>query len=179
MKYLEAIWPAKHSQIYPTLTKMEQKEFLSYELVEQTGKPDKKIFSITEKGKEALEKWITISPSDNVNRDEFLIKVYSIWLSDEGNSTKLIRDRMSNLEETMIDISKKMEVLEHNEELDIMSKNFGRYILYNRKLRLAKEEKTWCQWVLEVIKNNSFNISILYVGIVKYSSMIGSLVFRI
>lgn len=65
-QYLEAVWPAKHSQIYPLLTKMEQ--------IEQTGKPDKRIFPITEKRKETLETWLAKSPSDPINRDKFLIR---------------------------------------------------------------------------------------------------------
>ncbi|OMI10545.1 hypothetical protein BVL54_15285 [Bacillus paralicheniformis] len=42
VQYLEVVWPAKHSQIYPLLNKMEQEKFLEYEHVEQIGKPDKK-----------------------------------------------------------------------------------------------------------------------------------------
>jgi DNA-binding PadR family transcriptional regulator len=160
-QYLEAIWPAKHSQIYPTLTKLEKKGLITHEYVEQTGKPNKKIFSITESGKKVLEKWNTESPADPVNRDEFLIKVYSIWLSEEENSIKLIRDRMSSLEETMANLSKKIAEIEQNKELDTTSKNFGRYILFNRKLRLAKEEESWCQWVLELIKSKSFQIPMI------------------
>ena len=178
-QYLEAIWPAKHSQIYPMLTKMEQKEFLVYKHVEQTGRPNKKVFSITEKGKAALEKWNTESPSDTINRDEFLIKVYSIWLSDEENSIKLIRDRMSRLEETMVDISNKIVEMEQKNEPDSMSKNFGRYILFNRKFRLAEEEKTWCQWVLDLIMNRNLNIPMLCMGIGKFSNIIENIVIRI
>ena len=65
VQYLDAVWPAKHSQIYPRLTKMEQNGLLIFEEVVQTGKPDKKIFSITEKGRETLEKWVEESPSDS------------------------------------------------------------------------------------------------------------------
>jgi DNA-binding PadR family transcriptional regulator len=151
-QYLEVIWPAKHSQIYPTLSKMEQKEFLTHECVEQIGKPNKKIFSITEKGEEALKNWLTRSPADPVNRDEFLIKVYSIWLLEGKNSIKLIRERMSRLEETMVNLSNKIADMEQKKESDTISKNFGRYILYNRKFSLVKEEKTWCKWVIEVIE---------------------------
>ena len=99
VQYLDAVWPAKHSQIYPRLTKMEQNGLLVFEEVVQTGKPDKKIFSITEKGRETLEKWVTESPSDPIMRDEFLIKINSIWLSDEESAKKLIQDRISNLEQ--------------------------------------------------------------------------------
>ena len=159
--YLEAVWPAQHSQIYPMLTKMEQKELLVYEHVEQTGKPNKKIFSITDKGKELLKQWTAISPADPINRDEFLIKIYSIWLSNEKNAMKLVQDRISSLEEKMVTLSKNIEKVEQKKELDSMSRNFGRYVLYNRKYRLAKEEKAWCQWVIDLIKKTKLNIPIL------------------
>ncbi|MCQ6282464.1 PadR family transcriptional regulator [Bacillus sp. EB600] len=163
-KYLEVIWPAKHSQIYPLLAKMEQQKLLDYEHVEQSGKPNKKIFSITEKGKEVLEKWIAQSPSDSISRDEFLIKIYSIRLAEKENSIKLIHERISMLEETMNRLSKKIEKIEKNKVPDPMSKNFGRYILFNRRIRLAKEEKTWCQWVLDLIKNKHLSIPILCIS---------------
>jgi PadR family transcriptional regulator AphA len=177
--YLKEIWPVKHSQIYPTLTKMEQKELLTHERVEQTGKPDKKIFSITEKGKETLETWITKSPSLITNRDDFLIKVYSIWLLEEEATQQLIGDRISSLDETIVHFSKKIAELEGKKEIEPMSKNFGRYILYNRKFRLAKEEKTWCQWVLDQIKSKSFKVPMLCVSAGKFSNIIEKMVWGI
>ena len=159
--YLEAVWPAQHSQIYPMLTKMEQKELLVYELIEQIGKPNKKVFSITDKGKEILKQWTATSPSESIIRDEFLIKMYSIWLSNEENAINLVEDRISDLQEKMGSLSKKIEKIEQEKELDSMSRNFGRYVLYNRKYRLAEEEKSWCQWVLDLIKKTKLNIPLL------------------
>jgi PadR family transcriptional regulator AphA len=161
------------------LTKMEQKEFIVHEHVKQMGKPDKKIFSITEKGKAALEKWNAESPSDTVNKDEFLIKVYSMWLSDKESSIKLIQDRISRLKETMANLSNKLVEMEQKSKLDPMSKHFGRYILFNRKIRLVEEEKTWCQWVLDLIKNKSLKISMLCFSAGKFSSVIEKLVVTI
>lgn len=175
-QYLDAVWPAKHSQIYPLLTKMEKNELLVYEHVEQIGKPDKKIYSITEKGKKTLEKWIAKSPADSINRDEFLIKIYSIWLLNEEDSIELVRDRISSMEETITDLSGKIAEIEKNKDLDTASKHFGRYILFNRKFRLVKEEKAWCQWVLDLIKNKSLTIPMLCVGAGKFSAFIEKLI---
>ncbi|WP_241254468.1 hypothetical protein [Brevibacillus sp. SYP-B805] len=35
----------------------------------------------------------------------------------------------------------------------IGSRQFGRYILFHRKLRLEKEEIAWCRWVLALLEN--------------------------
>ncbi len=179
-EYLDIMWPAKHSQIYPMLTKLEQKGFSEHKRVEQTGKPNKKIYSITEKGKEALEKWIANSPPDISNRDDFLIKVYSIGLLEEETSKQLIQERISILEETLDNLSQKIAEIEHRKERDTMSKNLGRYVLFNRKYSLVKEEKTWCQWVLDLIKNNNkLNIPALCVSVENFGSIMGKVLISI
>ncbi|WP_049682873.1 PadR family transcriptional regulator [Peribacillus loiseleuriae] len=158
-QYLDAVWPAKHSQIYPRLTKMEQNGLLVFEEVIQTGKPDKKIFSITDKGRETLEKWVAESPSDPIMRDEFLIKVNSIWLSDEENAKKLIQDRILNLEQKVAFRTDTLTELEQKHRGDTMSKHFGRYLLFNRRNMMDKEEISWCQWVLNLIEKSNFTMS--------------------
>ncbi|MEH7092958.1 PadR family transcriptional regulator (plasmid) [Priestia megaterium] len=170
-QYLEVIWPAKHSQIYPLLTKMEQNELLIFEYVEQFGKPNKKIFSITEKGRKQLKDWITKTPTHPIIRDEFLIKVYSIWFSDKENAHKLIKDRISNLEQRTNLQEEKISNFkgEYGESgLSANSKHFGRYILYNRTLRLQKEELSWCKWVLDLLQTTKLNNFLL--GIISIKS---------
>jgi PadR family transcriptional regulator, regulatory protein AphA len=156
--YLEVLWPAKHSQIYPLLTKMEQKGLLVYKYVEQIGRPGKKVFSITDTGKETLDKWVVESPTDPIIRDEFLIKMYSVWLTDEDNAKKLVQDRISILEQKVTSREKKIVKMEKEQEskgLDNVSKDFGRYILYSRRNLLDKEEISWCNWVLNLVKKKT------------------------
>ncbi|MGE8078899.1 PadR family transcriptional regulator [Peribacillus loiseleuriae] len=179
-QYLDAVWPAKHSQIYPRLTKMEQNGLLIFEEVIQTGKPDKKIFSITDKGRETLEKWVTESPSDPIMRDEFLIKVNSIWLSDEENAKKLIQDRISDLEQKVAFRTDTITELEQKQRGDTMSKHFGRYLLFNRRNMMDKEEISWCQWVLNLIEKSNFNMSKLtlwMLGAGKLNLIIQNMIF--
>ena len=157
-KYLEVLWPAKHSQIYPLLTKMEQNGLLVYKYVEQVGRPGKKVFSITGKGKETLDEWVVESPTDPIIRDEFLIKMYSVWLTDEDSAKKLVQDRISLLEQKVTSREKKIAKMEKEQEskgLENVSKDFGRYILYNRRNLLDKEEISWCNWVLNLVKKQT------------------------
>ena len=56
-------WNAKTSQIYRELQGLEGKKLVSKRLVEQAGKPDKKVYSITEEGKKELLLWLA---DDNV-----------------------------------------------------------------------------------------------------------------
>ncbi|MGG3888040.1 PadR family transcriptional regulator [Metabacillus fastidiosus] len=159
--YLDTVWPAKHSQIYPLLTKMEKKGLVYYEHVEQVGKPDKKIFSITDKGRDVLEKWVLTTPTDPTVRDEFLIKIYSVWVSDKESAKRLVQDRIFKLQKKMTFREKNIAEMEKKygqNGFDIMSKHFGRYVLFNRKLKLEKEEMSWCKWVLGLIDKTKLDI---------------------
>ncbi|WP_196592942.1 PadR family transcriptional regulator [Pectinatus sottacetonis] len=63
-------WNAHISQIYRELNKMEKKHWVSFIIEPQSGKPDKKIYSITSSGKEEFIQWIR----DFSNRPEETIK---------------------------------------------------------------------------------------------------------
>lgn len=52
-------WPANHTQIYRTLKTLYEAGWVSMEVVEQTERPDKKVYSITPAGEEELQGWIT------------------------------------------------------------------------------------------------------------------------
>src|SRR5687767_15468317 len=55
-------WAARHSQIYPELARLETQGLVSHERVVQEGRPNKKVFSITKAGIEALRRWVVEPP---------------------------------------------------------------------------------------------------------------------
>jgi PadR family transcriptional regulator, regulatory protein AphA len=155
---LEVFWQAKHSQIYPLLTKLEQEEILTYIQVAQTGKPDKKIYSLTEKGLKILQQWIPESPAEPVIRDEFLTKAYSIWLADAGTAERLLRERIATYEEKVASREGEIKKMEQEYGEDVQnstSRHFGRYILFQRALKQYKEEVDWCRWVMSMLEKRA------------------------
>ncbi|MBN2040446.1 MAG: PadR family transcriptional regulator [Spirochaetes bacterium] len=51
-------WSTEHTQVYRTLASLKKKDLIDCETVHQTGKPDKKIYKITESGKSQLSQWL-------------------------------------------------------------------------------------------------------------------------
>jgi DNA-binding PadR family transcriptional regulator len=150
-----ASWQAKHSQIYPLLAKLEQEELLTFEHVEQIGKPNKKIYSISQKGVALLKQWIVEPPATPIIRDEFLMKMYAISLTDTDTAKRLVHERLSTYEEKVASRKATIQNLEeeHKETIkDITSKHFGRYIFFQRRLRLEQEEISWCKWVISLLE---------------------------
>ena len=73
---LNHFWTAQTSQIYRELQTMEKNGWISQRHVEQAGKPDKNVFSITEAGRAELLGWLRAENLPKSARDPFLMKTF-------------------------------------------------------------------------------------------------------
>lgn len=164
MLQLQTFWQAKHSQIYPLLAKLEQEGYVQFTRVEQSDKPDKKIYSITDKGRAMLKEWLTEPALAPATRDELYLKSYCLWLTDTDHARSLFVQRVQYYEESLYKFERQLTVLlaAHGREIeDIRSPYFGDYILLHKGIRSAKENIEWCKWVLQSLnrKNGSATLN--------------------
>jgi len=77
-------WQADQSQIYRTLNRLADEGLAEMETVEQTDRPDRKVYHITEHGKEELQQWLRIPQPPERPRVAALIQIFFAGqLSDE------------------------------------------------------------------------------------------------
>jgi len=69
-------WNESYGQIYPNLKKLANDGFVSCKTERQKGKPDRRIYSITPKGRERLMTWLAVSPQPEIPRNELLLKLF-------------------------------------------------------------------------------------------------------
>ena len=69
-------WNESYGQIYPNLKKLAHDGFVSCKTERQKGKPDRRIYSITEKGRERLTEWLAVPPQPEIPRNEMLLKLF-------------------------------------------------------------------------------------------------------
>lgn len=155
-KLLQLFWQAKHSQIYPMLAKLEGDGFVTFELIGQTGKPDKKLYSLTASGRAELQRWIVEQPmGPQMERDEFLIKVYAIGTTEPDIARKLFCERREALDARLARLRAEIGLMEEEEGIpvtDFAAMQFGRYLLYQRRARLVEEEIAWLDWSLPLLR---------------------------
>jgi PadR family transcriptional regulator AphA len=72
---LSYFWTANTSQIYRELQTLKRDGFVTDVLVKQNGKPDKKVFAITESGREELKRWLREYDYGN-NNSPLCLKVF-------------------------------------------------------------------------------------------------------
>ena len=73
---LSHFWTAQTSQIYRELKTLEKAGWIAQTHVEQTGKPDKNVFSITPAGHDELVRWLREDEIPAGYKNPFLLKTF-------------------------------------------------------------------------------------------------------
>lgn len=68
-------WKASQQQIYRELAKLEYSGMISSETIAQEGRPDKKLYYITDLGREHLRTWVAEPSEPTPIREDLLVKV--------------------------------------------------------------------------------------------------------
>lgn len=93
-------WRADHPQIYRELSSLRAKGLVIGERVQQTGRPNKIVYSLTEEGRRTLRTWsATPSPSLPV-KDDFLLKFHALDHMDVAAIRREIAERLAQHEKT-------------------------------------------------------------------------------
>src|SRR5271154_4939079 len=70
------IWSESYGQIYPNLKKLAAGGLVSRKTEKHKGRPDRHIYSITNKGREQLARWLAVPPQAEIPRNEMLLKLF-------------------------------------------------------------------------------------------------------
>src|SRR5215204_6327949 len=75
-------WMATPQQLYRELEKMEAEGLIAARVVQQERRPNKRLFSLTEAGLQALAGFTSQPPKPGAIRDELLVKVHAVDVGD-------------------------------------------------------------------------------------------------
>ena len=70
-------WDTSHQRVYRALATLYEDGWVDYEWVHQDDKPDKKVYSITPVGEQALQQWMETPLKPPVINDGFLVKLFA------------------------------------------------------------------------------------------------------
>ena len=89
---INMFWNASLPQIYRTLHQMEKNEWVLSSIEQQEGKPNRKIYKITDKGKKELREWLGGPLEIYQTKDQMMIKVFFGNKMDHNDLINQIKD---------------------------------------------------------------------------------------
>ncbi len=150
-------WGAGHSQVYPELARLEENGLVEHRLVEQSGRPDKKVYTVTDAGFEALREWVTAPAAPRPARDELTLKAYSLWVAGPGGA-ELFREEEKQHRERLAEYKGLRAWMEEEWKDKLQrpdSQEFASYAALRRGLGYEKEYAEWCRWVAKALENGN------------------------
>lgn len=105
-------WQAQMSQIYRELNAMEKAGWLTFRTVFQTDKPNKKVYSITEQGREELRAWLQKDLTGDffTARNAFLMQLF--FSAEKGEEETL--QALERLREAYLAVVQKAGAIEES-----------------------------------------------------------------
>ena len=149
---LNYFWRAHTSQIYRELQSLEKNKWVDGETIEQTGKPDKKVYHITEEGKEELKQWLrdmSLKPANSA----LLCKTFFLGELPPEETLPFFENFKACCEQSIETLGRVPEVITNYENmLDAKEKGLYWRFTVDYGLRNAKANKEWCEYCIGEIK---------------------------
>lgn len=143
---VSCFWKASHQQIYRELAKMEQINWVKSEAISQQGKPNKKLYHITNAGIQELVTWFQTPCSPAPIREDLLVKVLAGPYLQKSLLIQQIQDRRS-IHQAQLDCYRKMEQTLLGQESSGTHLKF-RYFTLKRGILYEMGWIAWCDEVL-------------------------------
>jgi DNA-binding PadR family transcriptional regulator len=138
--------PAK-SQVYTDLRRLARAGLATEEMVEQEQRPNKRIYSITDKGREALVRWLNEGPfePDHV-RSPFTVRLFFGNLVDRSSVIAQIEELRRNAERTHAELRATEADIKDNPEL------FFPYLTLKSGLVQCEAQIRWADEALDDLR---------------------------
>ena len=112
------MWTPAKSHVYGTLARLVDGGFASVRHVEQSQRPDKRLFRISERGEQALSRWLNNAPLEPTKyRNQFLLKVFFGRHMDKQALIRHIEEGRADVQEELSQLEALAKDVDPNSEL--------------------------------------------------------------
>ena len=148
-------WMATPQQLYRELDRLAEQGLIQARVVQQERRPNKRMFSLTEAGREAIQQLTARAPKPSMMRDDLMIKVAA---ADAGD-TRAVRDSVA---ERLQWARAKLERYERlrarllagrtEDEFVATAERVGPYLTLLRGISFEQENIRWAERALTIIE---------------------------
>lgn len=148
-------WMATPQQLYRELERLAADGLIEARIVQQERRPNKRMFSLTEAGYEAIRQFTGRSPKPSVFRDELMIKVQSVDAGDVAAVRDSIAERREWAEAKVQRYERLRDrLLDGRSEAEFLAsaQRVGPYLTLMRGISFEEENIRWADRALAIIE---------------------------
>ncbi|MBO0452991.1 helix-turn-helix transcriptional regulator [Candidatus Enterococcus murrayae] len=134
-------WQAKHSQIYPELSKLTKKGWINFQTEIVGTKLEKKVYSLTDAGRIALLEWLKEPLTElPTNKDEFVLKLYFIKSIEDERLPEMIQQQIELHQKKLEHLESRRHIVFPDEKIQ---ENYGHYLILMHAIHREEEYLSW------------------------------------
>ena len=147
-------WSATPQQLYRELDRLEAEGLVDAQVVRQTRRPDKRVFTLTDAGRADLQRFTGAPAKPTAVRDELLVKLQAVDVGDENAVAKELMARLDRARAKLATYERLLtDMLDgHDEEaFEGASERIGPYLTLMGGRMYEQTNIRWCTAALEVL----------------------------
>ncbi|WP_282794347.1 PadR family transcriptional regulator [Streptomyces sp. CC224B] len=140
-------WHALPQQLYAELSRLEGEGLVAGREVVQEGRPNKRLFTVTDAGLAELEAFAAAAAKPSFIRDDLLVKVQAVDGVDAAPVIAQLRERAAVAEaktEVLGALLRRLRGGQDEDEFLRTSRRIGPYLTCQRGLAFERETREWC-----------------------------------
>ena len=143
-------WQASHQQIYRELKGLHLAGSVNVLEVPQHGKPDKRVYSLTNQGRQMLDSWITQSTRRRGAKDELFIKLFNVGSVPVEQVTEAVAQRQVE-HARKLELYRKIEARNYASPSTLPDRKKGVYLSLLAGIRQEQTALAWCDDALDLL----------------------------
>ncbi len=144
-------WKASHQQVYKELARLEAQGMVGVEVVVQENRPDKKIYTIKEQGKQYMAEWLAQPADVMAVKEELLVKLFVGYLAPPEILVKeLERHRQLHADRLAF-----YQQIQQEEFPNLEAMSLGcryPYLVLRRGMRYETDYIQWCEEAIAMLQ---------------------------
>ena len=147
-KSIGFFWQASHQQIYKTLGRMEKDGWVTSTVVVQQGRPDKKVYDVSDAGRLAVQAWLATPTDASPLRSELGLKMRAAsYATDREAVLADIRNHLAD-HQTRLDYFWQLAKRDYPEPTALTGQALDQYLVLRGGILM---EETWVAWLDEYL----------------------------
>ena len=150
-KAISDFWNAKYSQIYPELKKLTEEGLVSFETSMHGEQQEKKIYSITERGKKDFLIWLESDKTETPSPKDILkLRLYFSENMDDKQLKKMLLKHLDKHEEKLKILEEGIKNLFGDMDLSVLNKEQrGDYMVVHQGIYREQAYVDWLKMCLD------------------------------
>jgi len=147
-------WPATHQQIYRVLRRMDEAGWVTHTEVAQEGRPDKKVYRISDGGRAELARWIAEPGEVAILRDALGVKLRAASIG--GVDVVLLEVARHRAEHAArLEVYRGIQAKDFPKPATLNGRELHQYLVLRGGIRAEESFVAWCDEVTEALEETS------------------------